>query len=59
MKHRYSFSLSDGSVVELDCDSIFLNVLRKKFELSDDEEVTVQHVKRMFLDSIRGAAEEV
>lgn len=43
----------------LDCDPIFLRILREKFELQDDEEVTVQHVKRMFLDSIRGASEEV
>lgn len=58
MNCKYEFCLPDGSNVELDCDQRFLDIVRDRFQLTEDEEVTSQHVKRMFLDSIVGALEE-
>jgi hypothetical protein len=53
---KFEFTISDGTHVELDCDERFMKMARDKIGLLDNEIVTVEHVKFIFMESLKGAA---
>lgn len=57
MIHKINFQTADGTSVMLECDEKFLAMAREKIGLLDGEELTDSHIKYIFTEVIKGAAE--
>jgi hypothetical protein len=54
---KINFQTADGTSVMLECDEKFLSMVREKIGLLDGEEITDIHIKHIFTEVIKGAAE--
>jgi hypothetical protein len=54
---KIEFRAADGTLVELECDERFLALVRDKIGLLEGEEITEEHLRHIFTEAIKGAAE--
>ncbi len=57
MVRKIEFRAADGTQVELECDERFLALVREKIGLLEGEEITEEHLRHIFTEAIKGAAE--
>ncbi len=57
MVRKIEFRAADGTLVELECDERFLALVRDKIGLLEGEEITEEHLRHIFTEAIKGAAE--
>lgn len=57
MIRKLEFQAADGTLIELDCDERFLTMVREKIGLLEGEPITDAHLRYIFTEVLKGAAE--
>lgn len=58
MSTTFEFDASDGTHIQLECNEKFLQFVRDKIGLLQEETITAAHVRLVFMQTIRSATSE-